>query len=164
MPEETISPTDDRWALFRFFLGRWTGTGSGKVGESQAERTCKLVLNDQFIRIEHRSEFLPQERNPDGESHEEICFLSYDQSRDTYVLREFHVEGYVNQYSLEEPPAGGMKLVFTTEEIENIPPGWRARTTYEILGENAFRETFDLAGPGKDWGCYITIEFTRVDA
>jgi len=43
-----------------------------------------------------------------------------------------------------------------------MAPGWRARTTYEILGENEFRETFDLAGPEKEWSCFITNEFKRV--
>ena len=89
-------------------------------------------------------------------------YFSYDKNRQKNVLREFHVEGYVNQYVLEawDPERG--KIVFRTEAIENIPPGWQARTTYEILGENAFRETFDLAGPGQEMSCFITIEFERV--
>jgi hypothetical protein len=45
--------------------------------------------------------------------------------------------------------------------IDNIAPGWRARTTYEILSDDEFRETFDLAGPGKEFGCYITNQFRR---
>ena len=32
---------------------------------------------------------------------------------------------------------------------------------FQILGENEFRETFDLAGPDQEWSCYITIEFKR---
>ena len=64
------------------------------------------------------------------------------------MLREFHVEGFVNQYVLEEWDPDKGRLIFRTEAIENIPLGWQARTTYEILAENTFRETFNLAGPG----------------
>ena len=151
--------SSDPWQPFCFFLGRWKGTGSGNPGESQIEREYKQILNDQFIQVIDRSVYEPQERNPEGEVHEEIGFISYDRSREKFVLREFHVEGYVNQYLLEDPDAD--KLIFITEAIENIPPGWQARTTYEILGENEFKETFDLAGPGQEWACFITNEFSR---
>lgn len=60
---------------------------------------------------------------------------------------EFHVEGYVNQYVLEDWGPDAKLLVFRTEAIENILAGWQACTTYEIRGENEFRETFDLADP-----------------
>jgi hypothetical protein len=48
------------------------------------------------------------------------------------VLRQFHVEGFVNQYVLE-PGSTPERLVFTTEAIENIPAGWRARETIRVL-------------------------------
>jgi len=159
MKDDLGNESPDLWQPFRFFLGRWKGTGSGNPGESQVEREYKQILNDQFIQVIDRSVYEPQERNPEGEVHEEIGFISYDRSRGKYVLREFHVEGYVNQYLLEDRDAA--KLIFLTESIENIPPGWQARTTYEILGKNEFKETFDLAGPGQEWACFITNEFSR---
>lgn len=151
----------DPWERFRYFLGSWKGAGSGKPGESQVEREYQFILNEQFIQISDRAVYEPQERNPEGEVHEEIGFISYDRTREIHILREFHVEGYVNQYVLEDPLPDGGKLVFRTEAIENIPPDWQARTTYEILGDNEFIETFDLAGPGGDWSCFITNEFKR---
>ncbi len=121
------------------------------------------MLNDQFIQINDRSVYEPQERNQAGEVHEEIGYISYDRSRDKFVLREFHVEGYVNQYVLEDWEVEGKVLVFKTESIENIRAGWQARTTYEIRGNDEFRETFDLAGPDQEWSCFITNEFKRAD-
>lgn len=152
----------DKWEKFRYFLGDWTGTGTGKPGGSSAERSYTLILADQFIQISNRSVFEPQEANPSGEVHEEVGFLSFDQGRSKYVLREFHVEGFVNQYVLELDTNDETQFEFVTESIENIPPGWRARITLEILSEDSFREIFDLAGPGKQWTCVITNEFKRV--
>ena len=49
--------------------------------------------------------------------------------------------------------------MFTTESIENIPPGWRARETYHILGEDEFTETFELAEPGAEIAMYAHNRF-----
>lgn len=159
---ETGSPKAiDYLAPFQFFLGAWEGSGSGKVGIGSVERTYSLILNDQFVEVRNRSVYPPQEANPSGEVHEDLGFISYDKARSLYVMREFHVEGYVNQYILESTDIDGVTFVFVTESIENIGEGWSARTTLEVLSEDSFRETFDLAGPGKEWACYITNEFTR---
>lgn len=150
----------EKWEKFRYFLGGWRGTGTGKPGESQAERSYRLILSDQFIEIKHRSTFAPQEANPDGEIHEEIGYLSFDKHRSLFVMREFHVEGFVNQYVLEDDGRED-SFTFISEALENLSSEWRARTTVEILGEDNFRETFELARPGEGWSCYITNEFQR---
>jgi hypothetical protein len=152
---------NDLWAPFRYFLGSWTGTGTGKPGDSSVSRTYSLILAGQFLEIKGQSVFEPQESNPSGEVHEELSLVSYDRVRSRYVYREFLAEGYVNQYVLEPPAPGDTVLVFVTEAIENLPAGWRARTTLEILSPDHFRETFELAGPGKAWACFITSELHR---
>jgi hypothetical protein len=154
--------TEDKWRQFRYFIGKWQGTGTGQPGVSRSERQYKWILNGQFIWIHTRSVFQPQEKNPQGEIHEDIGLLGYDEARETHILREFHGEGYVNQYVVESWDQEGGILVMITEAIENLSPGWRARTTYEIRNEDEFRETFDLAEPGKDWVCCITHDFKRV--
>jgi hypothetical protein len=151
----------DLWALFRYFLGSWTGTGRGKPGVGSTTRSYALTLADRFVEIRNRTVCEPQESNPEGEVHEDLGLIGYDKARARYVVREFHVEGFVNQYVLEPIAPGSQTLVFITEAIENIPPGWRARTTIEILSQDHFRETFDLAGPGKPWSCYITSDLYR---
>ena len=142
-----MSKSVDHWEPLRFFLGSWTGTGTGKVGDNTIQRTYAFVLGDQFIRLTDRAVYKPQEKNPKGEVHEETGFFSYDRERETFVLREFHIEGYVNQYVVESCDPASRKLIFVTEATENAPPGMQARTTYEILGDNHFRETFELLLP-----------------
>lgn len=157
-----VSENMDPWEHLRYFLGEWKGEGTGKPGVSKSDRKYDLILKDSFIRVENRSVYPAQEKNPDGEIHEDLGFFSFDKNREMYVFREFHVEGYVNQYVIEEWDKEEGVIVLSSEAIENISPGWRARTTYEILSDNKFRETFDLSGPGKDWACYITNDFERV--
>ena len=66
-----------------------------------------------------------QEKNPKGEVHEDLGLFSYDGKRKKFVLRQFHVEGFVNEYVEQEITADGKTLRFVTERIENIPDGWR---------------------------------------
>ena len=49
------------------------------------------------------------------------------------MLRQFHTEGFVNQY-VEDTTSPSTRVVFNTEAIENIPAGWRARETYVLHG------------------------------
>lgn len=104
--------------------------------------------------MKNRSVFESQERNPNGEIHEDWEFFSLDQIRKTFVLRQFHVEGFVNQYVLESLSEDGKSFVFVSEHIENIPRGFKARLTFKILSEDEFQQTFDLAGPGQEFACY----------
>lgn len=85
-----------------------------------------MVLNQQFIQITDRAVYESQENNPDREIHKEIGYISYDQNRQDHVLCEFHIEGYVNQYVLEDRTSESKKFVFITEITENILAGWPA--------------------------------------
>jgi hypothetical protein len=76
------------------------------------------------------------------------------------VFRQFHVEGFVNQYVVD-PSSTPARIVMTTEAIENIPLGWRARETY-VIETDRLEETFELAGPGKEFEVYSRNRLTRV--
>jgi hypothetical protein len=42
-----------------------------------------------------------------------------------------------------------------------LSAGWRARETYKIISPDEFTETFELAGPGKDFEIYSEGRLTR---
>ena len=149
------------WRPFDFFIGSWEGTGKGEPGISKVERNYERALNSKFIQVKNKSIYAPQEKNPKGEVHEDWGFVSYDRNRKLFVLRQFHVEGYVNQYTLEKVSSDGKTIIFVTETIENIPAGYRARETYKIIGDNEFIETFEIAEPGKDFMAYSENHFKR---
>jgi len=149
------------WEPLRVFLGSWVGTCTGKPGDGRVERTHRLILRDKFLQMSGRSTFEPQERNPEGEVHEELGLWSFDRERGAHVYREFLVEGFVSRYVLEPPPPGSKRLVLSTEAIESLPAGWQARTTYEVLAEDHVVETFELRRGSDDWACYIRTELRR---
>ena len=144
-----------------FLIGRWEGRSEGQPGAAKVQREYTRVLNSRFIRGQNQSIYQPQEKNPKGETHEDLGIFSFDTSRRRAILRQFHVEGFVNQYVADLDPQLG-KLVFTSEAIENIPPGWRARETYVVLGPDEFEEVFELAGPGQPFELYSRARLKRV--
>jgi hypothetical protein len=151
----------DPFARLRAFEGRWRGDGSGQSGESKVERTYEFVLSARYLHVRNLSVYPPQEKNAKGEKHEDWGMFSYDANRKKLVLRQFHVEGFVNQYILDRISDDGKELVFLSEAIENVPAGYRARETYRFTGPDSFEETFELAKPGKEFEVYVKTKFTR---
>lgn len=137
------------WEPFKFLVGAWEGTGKGQPGSSRVEREYHFVLGDKFIQIKNKSVYPPQKKNSKGEVHEDWGLVSYDRDKKQYVLRQFHIEGFVNQYRLDRAAAEGKTFTFLTESIENIALGWRAREIYRIVSANEFIETFEPRGAGK---------------
>ena len=152
---------EDPFQRVRFLIGRWQGTTEGQPGKGTVARQYSTALNARFIRVTNRSTYPAQPANVKGEVHDDEGFISFDRSRKKLVLRQFHVEGFVNQYA-EDAGTTPDRLSFTSEQIENIPPGWRARETYIKRGSNAFDEIFELAEPGKPFTAYSHAQFTRL--
>jgi hypothetical protein len=148
------------WQPVQFLVGEWEGESDGQPGKGTVKRSYRFVLGGKFLHEENVSTYPPQPKNPKGETHEHRSFLSYDRARRTLVLRQFHQEGFVNQYAML-PGAKPNALVFESEAVENVPSGWRARETYDLLGSDAFVETFALAQAGKDFETYSQTRFRR---
>ena len=156
------TPTrSDNWDPLRSLVGIWEGTGSGQPGVSKVHREYSFVMNDKFIHVQNKSTYDPQPKNPKGEVHQDWGMMSFDKARKKFVLRQFHVEGFVNQYVMTSFSADSKTIVFTSESIENIPAGFRARETYKILGPDEFTEVFEIAEPGKDFEVYSEAHFKR---
>ena len=146
---------------FARFLGKWRGTGEGQPGTSDVERTYEPTLSGRFILERNRSTYAPQEKNPKGEVHEHVGYMSFDKARKRLILRQFHPEGFVNQYVAATAAIDADSLVLNSEALENLPAGWRARETYKFSGPDAFEEIFDLSEPGKDFEVYSHNRFKR---
>ena len=153
-------PSPEPFERVAFLIGRWEGTSEGQPGTGTVRREYSRALNARFIRVVNRNEYPAQPKNPKGEIHEDEGFISFDRSRKRLVLRQFHVEGFVNHY-VEEADSSAGKIVFASEAIENIPAGWRARETYIVHGPDEFEEVFELAEAGKPFTVYSRARLKR---
>ena len=148
-------------ASFDPLIGKWQGTQEGQPGTGTVEREYSRILRSRFIQMTNRSVYPAQEKNPKGEEHEDIGIFSNDSARKRITFRQYHVEGFVVQYVMEPVEKAGT-LVFISESIANIPVGYRARETYNIIGPDEFEEIFELAEPGRDFAVYSRSRLIRV--
>ena len=150
------------WDSMKYFVGDWKGTFQGEPGKGQGERHYEFILGGKFLRATNKSVYPQQEKNPKGDVHEDIGLYGYDSGRKKFTLRQFHVEGFVNEYVEQEISPDGKRMRFVTERIENIPDGWRGRETYKIVNQDEYTEVFELAPPQKDFALYSESHWKRV--
>ena len=162
-PADAAEPAPEHWAPVQRLIGNWSGTASGESGEGTVERRYAFIMNGRFIHETNTSTYPPQKRNKAGEVHEHWGVFSFDKARKTLVLRQFHVEGFVNTYRRIETAAGASTaLVFESESFENFNNSWKARESYEFLSDDEFVETFELAPPGQRFSIYSRNHFKRL--
>lgn len=155
-----MTKSDSLWLPLKPLIGKWVGTGEAPEGKGNYERTYQFVLNNKFIELRNKAVYPATKESPKGYVHEDHGYISYDKSRKKFVLRQFHSEGFVNQYILESISPDGKTITFVTESIENIPPGWRGRETYTVSATE-LTEDFQLAEPGKDFEPYTKARFKK---
>lgn len=153
---------ENPWSLFKKFEGKWIGPSTGEPGIGKYERSYQPIFNGTFLEINNKSTYVPTAKNPSGEVHEDRGYISYDKTRKAFILRQFHIEGFVNQYKLESVSDDKNIIVFITENIENIPAGYKAKETYTWLSPDEFIETFEIAEPGKGFELYSKATLKRV--
>lgn len=154
-----VKPPD--WQPFKYFVGSWEGTTKGDVGSGKSEREYKLAMNGMYLEVKTKSLITPPDKNAKSEVHEDFGFVSYDQMKKKYILRQFHSEGFVNQYLLSGLSADNKGATWESESIQNIESGWRAREKFKIVSNDEFVETFELAPPGQDFAPFTETTFKR---
>ena len=117
-PAEKENP----WKPLRALIGKWEGDVNGEPGSGKAQREYEFIMNNRFMQVRNKSTYPPQEKNPKGETHEDVGFFSYDKAAKKLMLRQFHIEGFVNQFALDTVSDEGRTIVFISTAIENIAP------------------------------------------
>ena len=159
-PEAPTQAAPSPWSAVQFMVGEWAGESDGQPGKGTVERSYHFVLGDKFLHEQNVSTYPPQPRNEKGEVHEHWSFFSHDRARHTLVFRQFHQEGFVNQYVMVGgSPAG--TVVFESEALENVASGWKARETYQLVSPDEFVETFELASGAGAYEVYSKARFKR---
>jgi hypothetical protein len=160
-PAKPLAP--DPWSPVRFMAGEWAGESDGQPGKGTVRRSYRFVLGGRFLHEQNVSSYPPQPKNEKGELHEHWSMFSHDRGRGALVLRQFHQEGFVNQYVMR-PRASAGPIVFESEALENVPSDWKARESYEAVSPDEFVETFELAVGSGPYEVYSRTRFKRVGA
>ena len=124
--------TADPWTQIRFLEGEWIGTAEGEPGIGTVHRSYQFILGYRYLHERNVSAYAPTKPNTSGEVHEHWSFISFDKKRKRLVLRQFHQEGFINQYVLVAEQSTPRRIVFESEAFENLDGRWRARETYDV--------------------------------
>jgi hypothetical protein len=152
----------DPWSPVRVFEGKWEGSITGKPGKQFSSREYQFVLHDTFLSQRDHSVYEAKTLDEMPKIREDFGYFSYDTFLKKMVWRQFHSEGFINEYRLESVSTDGKFLEFITVRIENLAPGWRAKKSYRVLSADEIEETFSLAPPGKDFDVYTVAHLRRV--
>lgn len=155
------SKKDSLWMPFKNLAGDWEGMGEGVDGNGEITVSFNFIFGNRYLEMKNKSVYPPKEGEKVGYVHEDIGYISYDSGRKKFIFRQFHIEGFVNQYVLESISTDGKTIVFITEQIENLPAGWKAKETFQVTSGNEFTEIFELAEPGKDFTVYSKTVFKK---
>lgn len=161
--QQVAQAKENPWQAIQFMVGEWEGESEGQPGKGTVRRRYRFVLGEKFLHEQNVSTYPPQPKNEKGEVHEHWSFFSHDRARRTLVFRQFHTEGFVNQYVML-PPTKANRIVFESEALENVPGGWKARETYELVSPDEFVETFELAQGAAAYQVYSQARFKRLRA
>jgi len=156
----SVPAQEDSWKALRAFEGKWEGPTSGKPGKGTTTREYRFELNGHFLFQHDLSVYQPKEPGAQPLVHEDQGMFSYDAGAKKILWRQFHSEGFVNEYELDSASADGKSLEFITTRIENLP-GFRAKKLYRIVSTDEIEETFWLAQPGKDFEVYTVADLKR---
>jgi hypothetical protein len=153
----------NKFKKFDYLIGKWKGLGTGNANErSTIKSEFNFVMGDKFIEVINDSKFEPTTKNPEGKHHVDKGFISYDATRNLFVFRQFHIEGFVIQYILVDSLSSNSKLVFESEEIENFIPGGKARWSIKMITSNAIETTFDVSMLKKGYKSFGENKLIRI--
>jgi hypothetical protein len=152
----------DPWAPVRVFEGKWEGSVTGRPGKQLTSREYHFVSDGTFLWQYDHSVYEAKSPDTAPKVREDFGYFSYDKFLKTIVWRQFHSEGFINEYRLESVSDDGKRFEFVTVRIENLPPGWRARKSYRVLSTDEIEETFSLAAPEKEFDTYTVAHLNRV--
>jgi hypothetical protein len=152
----------DPWAMLRVLVGKWEGPAAGVPGKGLSTREYRFELNERFLSEHGKIVWEPKSAAEKAAVHEDFGWFSFDRNLKKIVWRQFHDEGFVNEYTLDSASADGKSLDFVSVRIENIAPGFRAKESFRMLSADELEATFWLAAPGKDFEVFVRSHLKRL--
>jgi hypothetical protein len=142
----------DPWARWRFLLGTWTGTGSGKPGEAvENVSTVTLELGGNILVRRNHVVFAPRKGEKKGLTHDDLLYIYPTQDEAEFHAIYFDNEGHVIHY--KAVPSGKQEAVRL--ESEDPPTAMRFRTDYISNPNGTVMGLFSMAAPGDTFKVYV---------
>lgn len=149
---------DARFPGLAWLEGEWRGYGEFTNRTTYIHKTWEFDVAGIFLTERTIDMFPPAEPSTEFEVHQDLTVFYWDGT--TLKAKGFYVEGFVWNSLVSTTSEG--HIVIETAEVENGPPGVKARYTIRPDGADAFTATFELAFGDKDYGLMETLTMRRV--
>lgn len=160
-PNMQEAKPQDMFKGFRWLSGNWEGQGKNESGSLIVKAEFRLVLNQQFIESKIQYQTEPRDGKPAGPVHQDWGMLNFDLVSQKHVFRQFHSEGHVYHFLLEDASSDGKTFTFVAKVFDNVPAGWRARMIYKKEDDGELAVTFERAAPEKDFEKFAEYRLKR---
>ena len=141
----------DPWANWRFLLGTWTGTGSGKPGEAvENVSTFAFELDGNILVRRNHVVFAPKKGEKKGLTHDDLLLVYPTQGEPGFRAIYFDNEGHVIRYKAVPPE----KQIAVRLESEDPPTAMRFRLDYVWNPDHTITGIFSMAVPGDTFKAY----------
>jgi len=137
------------WGPAEFLIGKWTGVGSGALGNGAGTFSFESGLQGKVLVRKSFAEYPPAGGKP-ASRHDDLMVIYRDEGDSRLKATYFDSEGHVIQYAVK---AAGEGVVF-----ESGGPGPRYRLSYVPEKPGRLRLKFEIAPPGKEFATYIEAE------
>lgn len=150
-PRRQEAKAQDPWMPLQFLVGKWSGGGSGKPGDtSGATAEFAFELDKKILVKRNRAEFPPKPGEAKGAIHEDLTIIYPQAGSAPFRADYFDNEGHVIHYQVTIPSPGSAR--FESEPTDKAP---RFRLTYEKTADGVVATDFLIAPPGGEFKSYI---------
>lgn len=151
----------ERFESLSWLEGEWQGYGKFSDRVTYIRKHYSFDIGGVYFVERTIDMFPPPEPSVEFEMHQDMT-LFYRASDDSPVrAKGFFVEGFIISSSVVIKDDGN-KVIMTSEEIENAPPGMRTRYTMVRQGADKYVGVFEMAMPDKDFSEVERLELKRI--
>ncbi len=149
-PQKPPARSAERFPALDWLIGEWQGYGVFTDKNTYIHRSYRYDTAGMFLIERTIDMFPPDTLTTEFEVHQGFAVYYVDTISNSIKAKTFFVESYV-QSSTVTIHDNGQRIVAESTEVENGPPGMRARFTIEKQGKDGFKELFELAMPAQDY-------------
>lgn len=146
-----------------FLVGEWKGESAGVEGDGVCTKTVTFEMDSNYIISTSNYSFRNSKSEPPTDSHEHKSVYSSNLTDSSLVKREFNSEGHTIYFNMVSDNSQSDRLIFSSKNIENGPPGLRVRSTLIDVSASSCREILEYKYPSREYMVWRNTSWEKIE-